>query len=149
MPITWEAVDNIEPIADSTIEAIANIATYNVNNGCAASYSVSDMVVTVASGNVTLNGTRTAVAGNTVTLVADPSNPRWTWIGVNSSGTAVIVSGDPAVAPAVPELGDLVTVALVLVSEGATIANNITYKLDKRVIAPSGGVDIGSGWFHF
>lgn len=136
MAITWQAQDTIEPIGDSTIEAIANIANYSVVSGCAVSYSVTDMVATIASGSVLHNGSTVAVAGNTVTLVSDPTNPRWVWIGVNSSGTAERVLGDPAVAPAVPELDDNVCLALVLVEAAQTVANNITYKLDKRVIAP-------------
>lgn len=134
MPEIWQAVDAIEPIADSTIESIANIANYNVISGCGATYSASDMVKTIAAGSVTHNGSTVTVAGNTVTLVSDPSNPRWTWTGINSSGTAVIVSGDPAAVPTVPERGDIVSVSLDLVQAGQTIANNVVTQLDKRVM---------------
>jgi hypothetical protein len=136
MAMLFQCQDTIEPIADSTIEAIANMSDYSVLSGCAASYSVGNMVKTIASGQVLHGGTVTAVAGNTVTLVSDPTNPRWTWTYVNSSGTAAIVSGDPAATPAVPELGDNPSVSLDLVQAGQTIAGNITYKLDKRVFLP-------------
>lgn len=137
MSAIWSAQDNVEPIAGDTVASIANIANYAVVSGCAATYSGTDMVVTIASGTVLHNGTSTAVAGNTVTLVSDPSNPRWTRISINSSGTAIITSGTAAATPTVPALGDNVSVALVYIQAGQTIATNCTYKLDKRVIIPT------------
>ena len=142
------AEDGIEPVSDSVWEIVANIANYNVVSGCGVTYSAANMTATIAAGVVTHNGVSTAVAGNSVTLVADSANPRWTWIYANSSGTAAITSGDPLAVPTVPELGDNVALALVKVNAAATIANDITYKLDKRIIAPSGGLAIGAAWFH-
>jgi hypothetical protein len=137
MALIWEAVDDIEPIADGTIAGIANIANYATISGCAQTYSLSDMVKTVAAGEVLHNGTVTAVAGNTVTLVADSLFARWTYTLVNSTGAAVIISGDPAAEPSVPEPGDRVIIGLDLVQAGQTIANDITYQIDKRVIVPT------------
>lgn len=137
MPYVAAAEDGIEPVSDSIWEIVANIANYNVVSGCAVTYSASDMVATIASGTITHNGSSVTVAGNTVTLVADASNPRWTWIYVASTGTAAITSGDPLAVPTVPELGDNVALALIKVPAAQTIASTITYKLDKRIIGVS------------
>ena len=137
MAYTWQAEDSIEPISSSTIEAIANIGTYSVATGCTVSYGVGTMICTVASGNVVFSSVLQTVVGNTVTLVADASNPRWTWIAINSSGVAVMVAGTAAASPSVPELGNNVGIALVKVEAAQTSANAIVYKLDKRVLSPA------------
>jgi len=137
MAYTWQAEDSIEPISSSTIEAIANIGTYSVATGCTVSYGVGTMICTVASGNVVFSSVLQTVVGNTVTLVADASNPRWTWIAINSSGVAVMVAGTAAASPSVPELGNNVGIALVKVEASQTSANAIVYKLDKRVLSPA------------
>lgn len=137
MAYTWEAEDSIEPISSSTIEAIANIGTYSVATGCTVSYGSGTMICTVASGNVVFSSVLQTVAGNTVTLVADASNPRWTWIAINSSGVAVMVAGTAAASPSVPELGNNVGIALVKVEAAQTSATAIVYKLDKRVLSPA------------
>jgi len=134
MAITWQAEDTTEPIADTTIEGIANFENYSTVSGCAASYNGATMVVAIAAGSVLHNGSVVTVAGNNVTLVSDATNPRWTWIGISSAGTATIISGTAATTPTVPELGDYVCSQLVLVQANLTIATNATAKLDKRVI---------------
>lgn len=136
MAYQYQCADAIEPVSDSFGEQSANSAQYNVTGGCAATYSSGDMTKTIAPGGVTHNFVSINVAGNTVTLVSDPSNPRWTWTGINSSGVAVIVSGDPAAIPAVPEIGDLASVSLDLIQTNQTVASNIVTKLDKRVPWP-------------
>ena len=146
MPITWTAQDTAEPIAATTIQGIANFGTYGVTIGCALTYSAANLNVTVAAGTVRHNGTQVTVAGNSVTLVADTTNPRWTWISVNSSGTAIITSGTAAATPTVPSVGDNVPLALVYVQANLSIANNATYKLDKRVFSgPDVQTFTGSG----
>ena len=133
----WQAQNNIEPIAADTIASIANAIggdnAYNVLSGCAQTYSAANMEKTVAAGSVTFNGTMTAVAGDDVTLVSDPSNPRWTITAIDNTGAPVIISGDPAAAPSVPELGNNVMIGLDLIQAGQTIADNIVTQLDKRV----------------
>lgn len=136
MAYIWAAADDTEPVDSSTISAIANIANYAVISGCAQTYSAANMQVTVASGSVLHNGSTVTVAGNTVTLVADATYPRWTWIVVDNTGTADIVSGDPSATPAVPSLDGDVGIGLALIPAAQTIANDITTKLDKRVIEP-------------
>lgn len=131
----WVAQSNVEPIAAVTIQAIANSYFYNVLSGVDATYNAGNLNITYASGTVTHNSTITGVAGNSVTLVADPTNPRWTYSYVNSSGVAAIVSGTAAATPAVPDPGANVTVQLTYVQAGLTIAANATYQLDKRVFA--------------
>lgn len=137
MPIVYQAEDTIEPWHDTDAEMLANAALYNVQDGCAVTYSGANMNATIASGNVTHNGSTVAVAGGSVTLVADGSNPRWTWIYVDSTGTGGMSAGTAAADPSKPELGDNVALALVKVEAGQTIANNIAYKLDKRIMAQS------------
>ena len=131
----WSATDTTEPVTDTMMEQFGNAATYNVINGCAPSYSGANLDVTVAAGTITHNGISVAVAGSSVTLVADGSQPRWSWVALNSTGVAVLVSGTPAANPTVPELGDYVEVALVYVTAGATVASSLT-SMDKRLIAP-------------
>lgn len=140
MSKTWQRADGTNWASDTMVEMFGNAGRYNVISGCAASYSGANLNVTIASGTVTHNGTSTSVAGNSVTLVADGSNPRWTWIGIDSTGTAVIVSGTAASAPVEPESGDIVEVALVYVTAGATVASSLT-AYDQRVFAPTVSAD--------
>ena len=139
----WTAQSNVEPVSTATIGGIANIANYAIVSGCAPTYSAANLNVTVASGAIIYGGVYTAVAGASVTLVADPTNPRWSWVGINSSGTPTLVSGTAAATPSVPDVGNMVPVTLVYVNAALTIADNATYKLDKRVFAPAGGVPAG------
>ena len=132
----WSATDTTEPVTDTMMEQFGNAATYNVINGCAPSYSGANLDVTVAAGTITHNGISVAVAGSSVTLVADGSQPRWSWVALNSAGSAVLVSGTPAANPTVPELGDYVEVALVYVEAGQPLASACAYKLDKRMYGP-------------
>lgn len=151
MAYTAQAEDGIEPVSDTIWEIVANIANYNVITGCAPTYSAAAMTVDLAAGSITHNGAVVTVAAAAAgwTLVADSANPRWTWLCIDSAGSPVVVSGDPLAVPTVPELGDRVAVALCKVEAAQTIANNIAYKLNKRIFRPAGGVDIGSGWFNF
>ena len=133
----WQAADSaIEPVHDTMLEQFGNIANYNVVTGCTLSYSGANLEVTVAAGTVTHDGSTVSVAGNAVTLVANGSNPRWTWIVIGSGGTAAIVSGTPAATPTVPEVGDNVEIALVYVAAGATIASSQT-SYSRRLILPT------------
>lgn len=136
MAIVAQFEDTIEPWNDTDAEMLANFALYNVRDGCAVTYSGANMNATVAAGNITHNGATVAVAGGSVTLVADGTNPRWTWIYADSSGTPGMSAGTAAADPSKPELGDNVALALVKVEAGQTIANNIAYKLDKRIMNP-------------
>ena len=128
--------DGVEPVSASFGEAATNIANYNTVSGCAVTYSGANMTFDVAAGMITHNGTVLNVAAQAGEgpLVADPDDPRWTWIGLDNTGSVVMVAGTPAASPTVPVLGDYVEIALVLVTAAATIANDLTYKLDKRVM---------------
>jgi hypothetical protein len=137
MSKTWQATDSDgETVHDTMLEQFGNIANYNVVTGCGLTPSGANLQVTVAAGTITHDGATVSVAGNTVTLVADGSNPRYTWIVVNSAGTASIVSGTPAATPTVPEVGDNVELALVKVSAGGTIASSQNVK-DRRLFLPT------------
>lgn len=132
----WQASDNSgETVHDSMLEQFGNIANYNVVTGCGLTYSGANLDVTVAAGTITHNGSSVSVSGDTVTLQADATNPRWTWIVIDSTGTPGIVSGTPAATPTVPDVGDNVEIALVKVAAGATIASSQT-AYDRRLILP-------------
>lgn len=135
----YQCVDDAEPISDTFGEQATNSWLYNVINpeggSCALTYDAVDLTVDLAAGQITHFGSivAVAVAANAFTLVADTTFPRWTWLALSSAGAAVVVSGDPAAVPSVPELGDRVALALVYVQANLTIANSATYKIDKRV----------------
>lgn len=133
MPRNYDAIDYIEPVDDTMVEQFGNSTNYNVVNGCAPSFSASDMTVTVGAGQVTHNGSKISVAEDTVTLVSDNTNPVWAFVGIDSTGAAQVVHGTAAANPTVPELGDYVEIAKVLIEPGQTIANACAYKMDKRV----------------
>ncbi len=133
MAYTYACVDSIEPVSDSFGEQVGNAATYNVLSGWTATYSASNMTKTIAAGVGTFNGSYLYGATDSVTLVSDPSNPRWTWTVVESDGGLAIVSGDPAATPSVPELGDNIGLDLDLIQAGQTVADNIVTKIDKRI----------------
>lgn len=132
-----QAVDATEPVSDSSWEISANLADYNVVSGCTITYDSGNMTLDVAAGVVTHNGSTVIVAAqvNAVTLVSDSSNPTFSWVGINSSGTVTLVTGTPAVDPAVPEQGDNVTLSLERISANETIANDVTH-IVKRIPAP-------------
>lgn len=139
MAITYEAVAANEYVSHIDVEQLGNQTLYSVVSGCAVSESASDMVVTIASGTVLVNGTSTAVAGGTITLVADPSNKRWNYATVDSSGNAQVVLGDAAasgsVEPTKPDPSGKVILKMFKVEAGQTIAANIAVAPNKRVLA--------------
>ena len=137
MTITYEIDDNVEPVAGDTVAQIASVATYNVQSGCAATYNAGNMQVTIAAGVVTHSGTTTTVAGDTVTLVSDPTNPRWAWIAADSGGAIDLILGTAGATPAVPAIGDRVALQLIKIQAAQTIADNCEAKLDKRVFSAS------------
>ena len=139
MTRTWEAVDATEPAYDTMMEQFGNIKNYNVISGCGVTYDAANMTLDIAAGSITHNGAVVSVAGgaNALTLVADGSNPRWSWVAIDSAGAAVLVSGTAAADPAVPELGDYVELGLVKIEAAQTLANSIATKLDKRIFFPS------------
>lgn len=143
MAYVAESLPDVEPVSAGWIDAIANAGLYHVIEGCDVTYDPSDMTVDVAAGTVMHNGTEIAVSAqpNAITLVADATNPRWAWIAVDDTGDIDVVHGDAAAvavdAPAVPSPGDRVLLALVYITAAATVANNLTNKLDKRIMWPA------------
>ena len=136
MAITAEFSDADEPVADTDAELATNQHLYGVISGCAVTYDAANMTYDIAAGTILHNGLVVTVAAqaNANTLVADSTNPRWTLISVDSTGTQVMTSGTAAATPSKPELGDNVWLAAVKIEAGQTIANNIAVKLDKRVM---------------
>jgi hypothetical protein len=130
-----QALDGTEPISDTSWEISANQQLYGVMDGCAVTYDAANLTFDVAAGHIMHSGDIVAVAAqtNADTIVVDGSNPRFTWIRVNSSGVVDIVSGTAGSDPVVPELGDYVALALLRPVNGDTVANDIVAKIDKRV----------------
>lgn len=131
----YRCVTGVEPVSNFFGEAVGNIATYNVISGNAPTYSISDMVVTSALGVITHNSIQVATISDTVTLVADSADPRWSYFGRDATGDLVLVSGDPAINPTVPEPIDVTGVGLVKIQANQTIAANCTSRIDKRIPA--------------
>ena len=150
MAYTVEYEDTNEQIGQFDFKTLAEQINYNVISGCAATYSVSDLQVTVASGSITHNGSTVAVAGNAVTLVPDPlaANPRWAVIHANGSGTVAVTHGTAAGVPDKPDPGDVTILFAVKVPAALTIADNATVKLDKRMPASASGVSTGAIIFY-
>lgn len=135
MAATAQAVDTTEPVSDTVWEISANNQESGVVTGCTLTLSGSNLTVDIATaGTVVLEGSVLTVAAEVgaVTLVADASNPRFTWIGVASDGDIEIVSGAAASDPAVPELGSRVALALVRIPANETLASNCT-EIVKRI----------------
>lgn len=112
--------------------------TYGVISGCGLTESTIDMAVTVASGFVKINGVVIAVTGDDVTLVSDPSNLRWNIVVADTTGAPDMVLGDAApdsnTEPSKPPIGDdQVVLKEYKVNAAASIANDITVNIEKRV----------------
>lgn len=124
----FAATDTTMPIPDTHMEIATNVNTYGVIAGCAVTLDAADLTYDVAAGRIVHNGVPVNVSAqaNAGTLVADSTNPRWTWIALDSTGTEVMVSGTAAATPSIPELGDYVPVMLVYVAAGGTIASSQT-----------------------
>lgn len=141
--------DTDEQIHDTDFEVLANLAWYNVESGCGATDSLTNLDITVASGVVHINNATVAVTGDDVTLVPDSSNPRYVIGWADDTGAVGVTHGTAAASPQKPELNaDEVMLFVRKLQPGLTIANNATLKLDKRIPAPAGGLDIGAAWFH-
>lgn len=138
MAITYEAVPANEYVSHIDVEQLGNTTLFSIISGCTVSESASDMVVTVASGEVLVNGTLVTVSGSTLTLVSDPSNKRWCYATVNSSGAATVVVGDAAtsgaVEPTKPDPDGKVILKMYKVEAGQTIAANVSVAPNKRII---------------
>ena len=130
-----QAVDSTEPISDDGWEISANSTKYGVVWGCDVTFDGSNMTYDVAAGGIMHNGLYVAVAAqaNAGTLVADSSHPRFVWIYLASAGAEGMPSGTAAADPAVPALGDNVSLYLVLVQANLSVANSATAKIDKRI----------------
>ena len=137
---TFAAVDADEYFHDTDYETLASMHTYGVISGCTLTADAANMTVDLAAGVELHSGSRVAVAAATdaYTLVSDASNERWAALLGSSTGTAVLVSGDPAAngssEPAKPEIGDRVLSELYKVQAAQTIAANCEYQLDKRIL---------------
>ena len=138
--MAWEAGDGQEYWHDTDAEQLATQQINGIIGGCALTYDASDLTVDLGAGTALINGVikQVSAAANTVTLSADSVSPRWATIGLNSSGTAVLVSGTAAATPSKPELGTIVVpLAVLYITAGETIANNISVKFDRRVPVPA------------
>lgn len=128
--------DTTMPIPDTHMEMAANQQTHGVIGGCGVTLDAADLTLDIAAGAIVSNGAPVTVAAqaNALTLAADSSNPRWSWVALNSSGTAVLVSGTAAATPSIPELNSTndVPLMLVYVAAAATLASAQT-NYDQRI----------------
>jgi hypothetical protein len=140
MAIVTQYQDADEYWHDSDAESVANQHLYGVISGCGVTYDAANLTYDIAAGTILHNGIPVTVAAqvDANTLVADSTNPRWTLISLNSSGTQVMTSGTAAATPSKPEVGDNVWIAAVKIEAAQTVANNISVKLDKRVMTHVG-----------
>jgi len=139
MAITYEAVPANEYVSHIDVEQLGNQTLFSVVSGCTVSESAVDMVVTVASGVVLVDGASVTVAGGTLTLVSDPSNKRWCYATVNAAGAATVVVGDAAtsgaVEPTKPDPSGKVILKMYKVEAGQTIAANVSVAPNKRILS--------------
>ena len=139
MAITYEAVPANEYVSHIDVEQLGNQTLFSVVSGCTVSESAADMVVTVASGVVLVDGASVVVAGGTLTLVSDPSNKRWCYATVNAAGAAIVVVGDAAtsgaVEPTKPDPSGKVILKMYKVEAGQTIAANVSVAPNKRILS--------------
>lgn len=134
----WD--DSNEYLHDTDMEAVGNMALYNVQSGGGFTES-GTMVVTVAAAVITHNGSTVSAASDTPTLVADASNKQYGYLTWSSAGAVQVVTGSPAASSAVeptkPELGDRVWGKAYKIEAAQTASNAIAVALDKRIPARS------------
>jgi len=109
-----------------------------VVSGCLVPSSMT-LVIAVPSGSVRVAGQVVSVAGNTVTVMPDASNPLLALVSVPTGGVAVITHGTAAANPFAPDVpASSVALAMIYVpaASAAVAANQIT---DKQVIVPAPG----------
>jgi hypothetical protein len=134
MAYQFQAQDVSEPFSDVDVEMLGNQQTYHVASGLGVTYSASDLTATIAAGVAVINGVNVTVAGGAVTLVPDPTNPLWAWIGVDDAGAVQIDHGTAAATPAKGELSNVdLPLALVKVDAGLTVANSASVKIVKSI----------------
>lgn len=104
-----------------------------VVSGCAVPSSAS-LVVTVPAGLVRIGGIPATVVGNTVTVIADPANPRVALVSVDSAGTAVVTHGAAAANPFAPDVPAASAALAMIHVPAASTAVATAQIIDKRVI---------------
>ena len=132
----YDAANASEFWTASQVVQMANAHLTGILNGCAVTESISNLNVTVGAGTALIDGAITAVAGDTVALVADSSNLRWAVIYIDDAGDVQIQSGDPApdsdTEPSIPEVVGA-AIKYFKVQPGQTIAGNVAIQIDKSV----------------
>lgn len=125
--------------ADINIVA-TGVSGNGVVSGCAITpHSTPNMSFNIAAGFIKIGRNSVSVAaGNSPTITADGTNPRYVLIEVDASGTVSNNAGTPATAPVFPTpSANKVVVAAVRVAAAATALNAGTV-IDKRVMVPGG-----------
>lgn len=121
----------------------AGFARTGVVSGCAVTAQGSpDMTVAVAAGLIIVDGLIVTVASGNVTITtADATNPRFDLITVNNSGTKARTGGTAAANPEFPAIpANSVVLAAVYVPANDT-AINTNQIVDKRVtVSPHGAI---------
>lgn len=116
---------------DASIAAISNQGAgfTGVISGCGVVWT-GLLNFTVSAGTYAINGTSYSIAQTDLTLsAADPANPRFDVIAVNTSSAAVIIVGTPAASPLIPTVTDPATqlyLTAISIPANATTPGNIT-----------------------
>lgn len=133
---SYDAINTLEYATATDFEQFGNVHRTGIIDGCGVTESASTMTVTVASGKALVDGEVVAVAGDDVTLTADPSNKRWNIVYIDSNGAPQVAVGDAApdanTEPAKPTAPGAI-LKMYKVEGGQTIAANVTVALDKAV----------------
>lgn len=122
-----------------------NAVAYTASNGWVSGAATTEstppaMSVDVASGQAVVNGLPVVVGAQTLVIgAADPSNPRFDIIAVNSAGTPVVLAGTPA---ADPKPQDAYDPSLYAIIARVRVNDNVTEIYDADITdlrTPGGG----------
>jgi len=136
--MTFDVENSVEFCTAVDGEQFGRTNTYGVISGIGCTESGISMDVVVAAGIAMIDADPIVVAGDTVTLVSDPSNTRWNTIVANDDGTVEVLLGDPApnaqTEPSKPPVAATqVVIKQYKPTAGASVAASIAVAIDKAV----------------
>lgn len=140
MPFTIPNLADAAATAQAAPDAVdfsvitAGAALTGVVSGCAATVTGTNMVVSIAAGQVVVAGKDVTVAAGSATIsAANATNPRFDLVVVNNAGTISAVTGTAGsnpVFPAIPANSAVLYAVYVPANDTAIASNQLT---DKRV----------------
>lgn len=126
-PVNPQDADTLNA-RNNAIAALSQTNNSQILTGCGVVWT-GNLNFTVAAGTYVINGTTYSVAQTNLTLsAADPSNPRFDVIALNTSNAAVVITGTPAANPLVPTVDPSTQLldTIISVPAGATTPGNIS-----------------------